>query len=134
MEVTNVGTKLNTSSLGASVIVNVRGEKGTYFVGKLLGHKQVASPYKNETGIVKNYEVYEFAVEDTTMETHKKEGKEYKNVDVAAGDAVSIFAPTRLNNALRQAEVGWKIKITYLGLGKATKFGGKPHDYEVEVI
>jgi hypothetical protein len=35
---------------------------------------------------------------------------------------------------LRQAEVGWKIKIVYLGLGKATKFGGKPHDYEVEQI
>jgi hypothetical protein len=134
MEDINVGTKLSTNSLGSSVVVNVRGEKGTYFVGKLLAHKSVASQYKDEAGNAKNHEVYEFSVEDTTMDTQKKEGKEYKNVDVAAGDSVSIFAPTRLNNALRQAEVGWKIKITYLGLGKATKFGGKPHDYEVESL
>jgi hypothetical protein len=106
-----MGTKLSTQGSSSSVTANVRGEKGQYFIGKLLAHKTAASAYKNEDGSAKNYDIYEFSVEDTNMETTKKDGKEYKPVDVAPGDAVSIFAPTRLNNALRQAEVGWKIKI-----------------------
>ena len=129
-----MGTKLNTGSGGSSVLVGVHGKEGEYFIGTLLAHKSPPSPYKDDKGNLRNYEVYEFTVEDTNMKTEVKVGKEYKDSPVKPGDPVSIFAPTRLNNALRQAEIGSKIKIVYLGLGKATKFGGKPHQYDVELI
>ena len=92
------------------------------------------SQYKNEDGSAKNYNVYEFAIEDTDMPIQKKDGKEYIEAEVTAGDSVSVFAPTRLNNALTKANNGDRIKITYMGLGKATKFGGKPHEFDVEVL
>lgn len=129
-----MGTKLSTSSGGSSVVVNVRGEKGQYFVGKLLTHKTAKSAYKNEDGTDKQYDIYEFTLEDSDMVFQKKDGKEYKDVTPEAGATVSIFAPTRLNNALRQAEVGQKIKIEYQGMVKAGKKGGKAHDFDVEVI
>jgi len=129
-----MGTKLSTSSLESTPVINVRGDKGQYFVGKLLSHKTTPSQYKDEkTGEPKVHHIYEFAIEDTNMRIERKEGKEYVEAKVIEGDTVSIFAPTRLNNALRQATAGQRITIKYLGMGKATKFGGKPHDYEVEV-
>jgi hypothetical protein len=129
-----MGRSLSTDSGGNSILVNVRGEKGQVFIGKLLASKTVESKYKTDSGEPKLYNIYTFAVEDTTMETQRKEGKEYKNVDIEPGTTVDLFAPTRLNNALRQAEIGWRIKIEYLGLGKATGKGGKPHTYSVEVL
>ncbi len=129
-----MGTKLSTSSQGSSVLVGIRGEKGSYFVGVFQAHKQATSQYKDEEGNAKMFDIYEFKLEDTDMKLEKKDGKIYNEVGGVPGMDVALFAPTRLNNALRQAEVGQKIKITYLGLGKATKFGGKPHEYEVEVL
>lgn len=129
-----MGMKLSTNSMNSSPLVNVRDAKGQYFIGVLGEHRQTDSQYKNEDGTAKKYDIYEFAIEDTDMAIQKKEGKEFVNVNVAEGDTVTVFAPTRLNNALKQAPKGSKIKITYMGLGKATKFGGKPHEYEVEVL
>lgn len=129
-----MGRSLSTDSGSTDILVNVRGEKGQVFIGKLLAAKTIDSKYKDESGVAKVYNIYTFAAEDTTMETQRKEGKEYKSVDIEPGASVSIFAPTRLNNALRQAEIGWRIKIEYLGLGKATSKGGKPHTYSVEVL
>jgi hypothetical protein len=129
-----MGTKLSTRSDSKSVVVNVRGEKGQFFQGELAAHKQADSKYTNEDGSKKKLEIYEFKVEDTNMQLQKQEGKEYVEATVAPGDIVSLFAPTRLNNALRQASVGQHIKFTYLGLGKATGRGGKPHEYDVEAI
>jgi hypothetical protein len=132
-----MGTKLSTASaeMKNTPVVNVRGTKGDTFQGILMGSRAVKSGFKDEkTGEDKFQNIYEFTVEDTTMEVSVKDGKEYKPVDISDGDTVSMFAPTRLNNALRQATKGMRLKITYLGLGKAAKKGGKPHEYDVEVI
>lgn len=131
-----MGTKLSTASpdMKNTPVVNVRGTKGEYFQGILTGSRAVKSGFKNEDGSDKTQNIYEFTVEDTDMEIVIKDGKEYKPVEIGEGDAVSMFAPTRLNNALRQATKGMRLKITYLGLGKAAKKGGKPHEYDVEVI
>jgi len=125
---------LSTTTLESTPIVNVRGEKGQFFVGTLVGHKSVESQYKDDKGNKKNFDIYDFTIEDGDMQVQKKVGKEYVDTPVGVGDSVAVFAPTRLNNALKQAAVGSRIKITYLGLGKATKRGGKPHEYEVEVL
>lgn len=121
-------------SLTPSVIVNVKGEKGQFFVGKLLAAKKAPSPYKDVNGNIKPFNIYEFELEETDMELTVKKGSAYVLVkDVTAGMPVSIFAPTRLHNALSQASVGDVITIKYDGLGKATKMGGKPHEFSVEV-
>lgn len=131
-----MGTKLSTASaeLKNSPVVNVRGAKGEYFIGTWVGHKTVANGYKNDKGEEGSHQIYTFTIEDTDMGTQIKQGKEYIDTEVSEGMEVVLFAPTRLHNALRQAEKGMKLKITYLGKGKATKFGGKPHDYEVEIL
>lgn len=131
-----MGTKLSTASpeMKNTPVVNVRGAKGEYFQGILTGVRAVKSGFKNDDGSDKTQNIYEFTVEDTDMEVSIKEGKEYIAANVGDGDTVGIFAPTRLNNALRQATNGMRLKITYLGLGKAAKKGGKPHEYDVEVI
>lgn len=131
-----MGVKLSTRSGSDSVLVNVKGEKGQYFVGTLLAHKQAKSIYKNEDGSERSFNIYEFKLEDSDMSFVKKDNgsKEYKEVTPAAGDQVSVFAPTRLNNALCQAEVGQKIKFEYLGLVKAGKKGGKANEYDVEIL
>jgi hypothetical protein len=129
-----MGTKLSTSSKEGTPVVNVKSVTGQYFVGTLESHKQIDSQYKNEDGTAKKFDIYQFLVEDTDMAIQRKQGKEYVDADVSVGTEVSIFASTRLNNALRQAKNGDRLKITYLGLGKATKFGGKPHQYDVEVL
>ena len=130
-----MGTKLSTqSNSGSDVVVNVKGEKGQFFVGNLLGHKQAKSQYKNFDGSEKQYDIYQFKLEDSDMDFQKKEGKEYKDATPVAGDLVTVFAPTRLNNALRQAEVGQKIKFVFLGKVKAGKKGGQANEYDCEVI
>lgn len=129
--------KLSTSgSLTSDVVVNVSTEKDQYFKGRIISRKSIESAYKNEDGSKKMRDIYIFSVIDTNMETVQKAqgSKEYKPVDVAEGDAVTVFAPTRLNNALKQTKDGDTVKFVYLGKGKATKFGGKPHEYDVELI
>lgn len=133
-----MGTKLSTASqeLKKTPLVNVRGEKGEYFIGVLVGSRAVKSSFKNEDGSDKVQNVYEFAPEDTDMGiVIKDEGaKEYRAATEAECETVGIFAPTKLNNALKQAEKNMRLKITYLGLGKAAKKGGRPHEYDVEII
>lgn len=132
-----MGQKLSTASaeMKNTPVVHVRGTKGQFFQGVLVSSRAVKSGFKDEkTGEDRFQNIYEFTVENTDMEVMLKEGKEYKNVDIGEGDTVSMFAPTRLNNALRQATKGMTLKITYLGLGKAAKKGGRPHEYDVEVI
>lgn len=130
-----MGTKLNTSSGTNTPVVSVKEKKGTYFVGMLKGYRAQESGYKNEkTGADNPYHIYEFGVVDTDMGVQIKQGKEYVDTDIGENAVVCLFAPTRLHNALKQASMGQTIKITYLGLGKATKFGGKPHEYDVEVV
>lgn len=122
-----MGKKLSTASpdMEKTPTVHVRGEKGQYFIGALMKHKQVNSKFKDADGNVRLQDLYEFAIEDTDMDI---------TGEAEAGATVSIFAPTRLNNALRQAELGQRIKIVYLGVGKATGKGGKPHTYDVEIL
>ena len=109
-----MGQKLSTGSLDATPLVNVRDQKGQYFIGTLGEHRQIDSQYKNEDGTAKKYDIYDFAVEDTDMAIQKKEGKEYIDVNVSQGDTVAIFAPTRLNNALKRAPKDSRLKITYM--------------------
>jgi len=133
-----MGHKLSTSSpsLTPTPFVNVRGDKGQVFVGTLKSMKSVDSGYVNEkTGEPRMQNIYNFSFESSDMEILVKNGKEYELANVNPGDLVAVFAPTRLNNALIQAPMGSRIQITYLGLGKAIKGkGGKPHEYDVEVL
>lgn len=132
-----MGTKLSTAGqdFEPSVTVNVKLEKDQYFVGILKAHKTPPSPYKNMDGSAKVFNVYEFELVDTDMELTVKKGDAYVPAKgVNGGDMVSIFAPTRLNNALSKASLGSQIKIVYLGKGKAGRMGGQPHTYDVEVI
>lgn len=115
-------------------VVQVRGEKGQVFKGILKGHKERDSQYVDEEGNPRKQHIYEFSVLDSTMDIQVKEGKDYKSVDVQQGDTVAIFAPSRLNNALKQAKVEETIEITYLGLGKASGRGGRAHEYKVVVL
>jgi hypothetical protein len=81
-------------------------------------------------------DIYILSVIDTDMGTVQKAqgSKEYTEVDVAPGDKVTVFPPTRLNNALKQTKDGDIVLFTYLGLGKATGRGGKPHTFEVDLL
>jgi len=130
-----MGTKLSTYSDSKNEpVVNITGTKGQYFVGTVKSRKTIDSSFKDEQGNPRKRNIYTLAVKDTDMETMLKEGKEYKPVDIAAGDAVVVFAPTRLDNALKQTKDGDTVKIVYLGLGKATRKGGKPHEFDVELL
>lgn len=132
-----MGQKLSTAGqdFEPSVTVNVKLEKGQFFKGVLKAHKTPPSPYKNQDGSAKTFNVYEFELIDTDMELTIKKGDVYVEAKgVTGGDLVSIFAPTRLNNALSKAVLGASIHIMYLGKGKAGKMGGAPHMFDVEVI
>lgn len=123
-----MGQKLATQKpLESTPVVNVRGEVGQFMIGKYLGMKTVAMSFGPKN-------VYEFAIQESTMPILRKEGKEYVETDVKKGGKVAVFASTRLNYALEQATVGQVLKITYLGLGKKPKRGGNaPHEHEVEI-
>lgn len=128
--------ELSTSSrsIDPSVVANVRGEEGQFFSGKLVAKKTAPSQYKKQDGSIRDHNIYEFTLEETDMELTVKKGSDYVLVkDIKHGMPVSIFAPTRLHNALSQANIGDVITVTYTGLGKAGKKGGKPHTYKVTV-
>lgn len=129
-----MGEKISTTSMTPSVIVNVKEKVGQFFKGKLLVHKIAESQYKDDkTGGNKNFDIYEFLAEETDMRLQRKKGKEYMDVpETEEVSEVTVFAPTRLHNALSQIKPGERVKFTYLGLGKATRRGGKPHEYDVE--
>lgn len=128
-----MGQKLSTLP-PSYPLVNVRGKKGQFFVGRLLDKRSIESKWVTKDGTKKVQEIYEFAVEDTDMETLKKVGPElFEPVDIREGDRVSIFAPSRLANGVRQAAIGQTLRIEYLGQGRTAQ-GGKPHDYSVEVV
>ena len=131
-----MGNKLSTQSadIKPTPVINVRGKKGETFTGVLVSHKTHPNGYKNEKGVEGVHNIYEFIVEETDMTAQIKKGKEYVDTEFSEGDTVCLFAPTRLNNALRQAEKGMRLKITSDGMGKATKFGGKPYEYTVEIL
>lgn len=130
--------KLSTDSntLSSDVVVNVTTQKGQYFKGKVESRKSIKSAYKNDDGSIKMRDIYVLSVIDTDMMTLQKVqgSKEYTEVSVAPGDKVTVFPPTRLNNALKQTKDGDVVLFTYLGLGKATGRGGKPHTFDVELI
>jgi hypothetical protein len=130
--------KLSTSGnqFVSDVLVNTTEDDGRYFKGKIISRKPIKSAFKDEAGNVKMRDIYIFSVIDTNMNTVQKPqgSKEYKPVDVAPGDSVTVFPPTRLSNALKQTKDGDTVKFVYLGLGKAGKFGGKPHEFDVELI
>jgi hypothetical protein len=122
--------------MSSDVVVNVTTTKGQYFKGKIESRKRIKSAYKNEDGTVKMRDIYILSVIDTDMGTvQKKQGsKEYTEVSVDVGTKVTVFPPTRLNNALKQTKDGDIVLFTYLGLGKATGRGGKPHTFEVDLL
>jgi len=129
-----MGRKLSTTTQDSKPIVSVKETKGQFFIGVREEHRQVESQFKNEDGTNKKFDVYDFLVEDTDMALLLKEGKEYVIAKVEVGASVAITYSFRLNNALKQTSAGDRIKFVYMGLGKATKFGAKPHEYEVEVL
>jgi len=131
-----MGTKIDcNSSAVSSAVVNVRGAKGQTFTGKLINHKTATAPYKNDDGSDKQMHIFEFIPVDTDMALMRRDAnKEYQETEVKEGETVCIFPPTRLLLGLNQVAVGSTVKITYMGLGKAGKRGGKPHTYELEVL
>lgn len=126
-----MGTKLNTRPpLDPTPLVNVKGKEGQTFIGKYIGVRTVDMSFGPRN-------VYEFQIQDGDMPTLVKQtgSDDYKDCEVKENEKVAIFAPTRLDTALKQAKPGQTIKITYLGLGKKPKRGGnKPHEYDVEVV
>ncbi len=131
-----MGRSLSTASkeLTPTPVVQVRGEAGQFFEGKLLSHKTTKSKWLKEDGTPRLQHIFEFAIQDTDMELQIKKNDEYVPADVNIGETVAIFPPTRLANGLIEAQVGEVIRIEYLGVGKAGRRGGKPHLYKVEVI
>ncbi len=131
-----MGRSLSTASkeLTPTPVVQVRGEVGQFFEGKLLSHKTTKSKWLKEDGTPRLQHIFEFAIQDTDMELQIKKNDEYIPADVSVGETVAIFPPTRLANGLIEAQIGEIIRIEYLGVGKAGRRGGKPHLYKVEVI
>lgn len=106
-------------------------------IGTLVDYKAQKSGFKNEkTGEDNPYHIYTFKLVETDMSVTIKVAKdEYVDAPVEEGDLVTVFAPTQLHTALRKAEKGMTLKITYLGKGKANAHGGKAHEYEdVEIV
>lgn len=131
-----MGRSLSTASkeLTPTPVVQVRGEAGQFFEGKLLSHKTTKSKWLKEDGTPRLQHIFEFAIQDTDMELQVKENDTYVTANVNIGETVAIFPPTRLANGLVEAHVGETIRIEYLGVGKAGRRGGKPHLYKVEVL
>lgn len=132
-----MGRSLSTASkeLTPTPVVQVRGNKGEYFEGRLVSHKTTKSKWLKEDGTPRVQHIFEFAVADTDMELQIKGANgEYGPANVEVGATVAVFPPTRLANALVEAKEGETIRIIYEGVGKAGRRGGKPHLYSVEVL
>lgn len=59
--------------------------------------------------------VYTLVLSDTNAEATKKDGDKWVKTDVAAGQDVSLFAPTRLDRILKEFGPGAKVIIHYDG-------------------
>lgn len=100
---------------------------GSKLVGQLLdGPREVK--FKRGIGTI-----YEFAVEECTAPLLvRNESGQLQEVDVAKGDTVSVFAPTVLAKAMRQAKIGELVEIVYNGLKRGRN--SEYHDYVVCVL
>lgn len=105
-----MGRKLTGQSLKPTPVVDVR-TGGKFFIGELLQERREVKVKKGKKA------VYEFKVIDTDASIQvKNEDGEYVEATVAAGDKVSVFAPTVLDSALREVQIGTKVKIVTKGM------------------
>lgn len=107
--------------------VFLTGNIGDSFTGRMLGFKK---EIKTKLGGVKF--LYELAAVDGNAPISKKSGDGYVDVDVSAGDPVTLFASSLLHKMLQQVQVGETVKITFLGKVKSKK-GFAYNNFEAEV-
>jgi len=101
---------------------------GRYFVGELKSAPRIVRLARGSK------EVYEFAYLDGDAPIEKKSDTgEYKSVTLKAGDKVSVFCPTVLASALKEAKIGDVIQIVYRGM-PTTSAGVQYHSFEVEAF
>lgn len=120
--------------LTGGVIENVptigitRKEKG-FFVGILQGP---GKDVKRKVGQGTNH-IWPFTILETNCSVQiQGADKKYAEVNVNLNDKVVIFAPTVLDNALKTAKVGEKVRIDYLG--KKPGPNGAYHSFDIEVL
>jgi hypothetical protein len=122
-----MGRTLTTN--GPSKLVQIKEKEGVTFTGVLLNMGKEVKMAQGKSM------VFDFSVLDGDVNyVEKQENGKYVGVDVNEGERVAVFAPSLLARALAQAQVGEKVKITYLGLGKKTKGRNAPHTFDVKVI
>src|SRR6188768_108000 len=108
-----MGRKL-TSNVQGSPLLNIKSVANSFVQGEVTDRKEVKTEYGQKP-------VYTLKLEETSMGAVAKQDGKYIEITVGAGDLVSFFAPTLLDKALVQANPGDRVRIVYLGLGKAKK-------------
>jgi len=117
-------TKLTGQEMKPTPVVGIAQKLNGVFTGVLLdkGHERKMKKGKKF--------VYRFKVVSGDMPISVRDGEGFKDVDVKAGDEVSVFAGTVLHKAFQKAEIGMALKMTYLGI----PVGKEYHNFDVEVV
>ena len=104
------------------------GEKGNYVKGTFL--KTVKNP------VFTDKVSYLLQVEDmqATANLWNKEKEASVDVDVREGDTVFIPETTGLKILMKQVKEGERIKINYLGKGKAKKGQKAPYLVDIDIL
>jgi|SRR5579871_553244 len=108
-------------------IVGLISKVGNYLIGTLKGGPRIVR-LKRGSG-----QVFEFELLETNSPVQKKVGDQYVQVETKQGDTVSVFAPTALAGALKEAKMGEIIQMEYLGK-KLNKAGTEFHGFQVDAL
>lgn len=112
---------MDTSKFAPTAVLKVAGASITGILGDV---RFVKTQYGEKP-------VYSMKVADATCKFTL--GKD--EVEPEAGTMVDIFAPTRLNNQLKQVQKGQTVKIDYLGTVKNKGGKGMPaHSFRCEIL
>lgn len=84
---------------------------GLFVIGKLLGVREIS---KSDM----RYMFIEVRLESTNATATIKRGKDYPTVEVKAGDIVSVYASSRLFNAVKNLPLGSRVYMKYEGIKK----------------
>lgn len=84
---------------------------GLFVSGKLLGIRKI-----EKNGV--KYMFVELKLESTNAKATIKKGKSYGEVAVKAGDIISVYAASRLFNAVKDLPLGTRIFAKYEGIRK----------------
>lgn len=119
-----MGRVLNSGELVKTPVVKLSIKPGSMFVGVLKDVKDG-----------KFGKIFTFGIEDTDAPiTLKNEAGELQEVDVKPGDDVALFASGQLKDKLIQAQIGEKVKVTFVDKKLNQKSGRYFNDYLAEVV